>query len=95
MEDFSTLCDLATQFGFVDQFDDGEPATANATNITLWTVFAPTNDAFERISDALANLDEATVIDVLRFHAVVDSVVMSSDLVCGQLVTMVNGKNSR
>jgi uncharacterized surface protein with fasciclin (FAS1) repeats len=84
LDDFSTLCTLVKDFGLAEALSGG-----------TWTVFAPPNSAFEAIADAVATLDEATIVDVLLFHAVPDVAVKSSDLKCGGLVEMANGKDSR
>jgi transforming growth factor-beta-induced protein len=60
-----------------------------------WTVFAPTNDAFEVVEDTIASLDEETILDVLLFHVVANEVLDSNSLICGDLVEMANGKESR
>ena len=72
-EDFSTLVDLVTAAGLVDVLAD-----PNAS----WTVFAPTNDAFELVPapvlEALA-ADPALLTRVLTYH-VIDGAVLSTDV---------------
>jgi transforming growth factor-beta-induced protein len=67
----------------------------------MFTVFAPTNEAFEAIpSDVLeatlADVDELT--DTLLYHVVVDQKLMSSDLPCeagNNVLEMANIKDTR
>ncbi|KAG7359337.1 secreted/surface protein with fasciclin-like repeat domain [Nitzschia inconspicua] len=84
LDDFSTLCSLVVQFDL-----------AGALSAGNWTVFAPTNAAFEAIASVLPELSEETVTDVLLFHVVADAALYSDDLECSALVEMANGKNSR
>lgn len=61
-----------------------------------WTVFAPTNQAFEELGDVLdavlADVDVLT--NILLFHAV-DKVLYADDLVCTHRVHMASGDDSR
>lgn len=85
LEDFSTLCAAVTKAGLAEALSGG-----------TWTVFAPTNEAFANLGDALAAVmaDKDMLTDVLLFHTV-DSVVMSTDLECRERVMMGNGVDSR
>lgn len=60
-----------------------------------WTLFAPTNDAFENLPEgaieSLMNTTEA-MIDLLLFHTIAGVVVKASDLVCGEFQEMANGE---
>jgi transforming growth factor-beta-induced protein len=60
-----------------------------------WTVFAPTNDAFDEIDDVIDSLDEESIVNILLYHAVPDEVLTSDDLICGDLLEMANGKDTR
>jgi hypothetical protein len=84
LPDLSSLCDLIGLFEL-----DG--ALSNGT----WTVFAPTNDAIAAVADTLAVLDPAVILDILLFHTVQGSVVMSTDLVCDGFLLMSNGLESQ
>jgi uncharacterized surface protein with fasciclin (FAS1) repeats len=84
LPDFTTLCQLLGVFELEETLSDG-----------TWTVFAPTNDAFAAVSDVVAGLDPAVILDVLLFHAVPDQVIMSSDFVCDGFITMANGQDSQ
>ena len=62
----------------------------------LWTVFAPTDQAFEYIEDVLDGLadDPNIILDVLKFHTVSGDELFSDDLVCESNVLMGNGQAS-
>jgi transforming growth factor-beta-induced protein len=69
----------------------------DALGMGNWTVFAPTNAAFDALPEELldAALNNTVLLtDILLFHAVED-VVDSSMLECSELVTMANGQDSR
>jgi uncharacterized surface protein with fasciclin (FAS1) repeats len=86
-EQFSTLVTAVTEAGLVDTLSTGE-----------YTVFAPTNDAFEALPegtlDALLADPEGQLTDVLTYH-VVEGTVMAADVVelDGQEVATVNGES--
>ena len=71
-EDFSTLVELVTAAGLVDVLADPDAS---------WTVFAPTNDAFELVPasvlEALA-ADPALLTRVLTYHVVEGAVTTDS-----------------
>lgn len=83
--DFSTLVTAVTEAGLVETLSGGE-----------FTVFAPTNEAFEALPegtlDSLLADPEGALTDVLTFH-VVEGTVMAEDVLGmdGQEVTTVNG----
>jgi endoglucanase len=54
-----------------------------------FTVFAPTNAAFEAISDVVSTLTPEQVVEVLTYHVLADN-VESGDLAPTQTVTMLN-----
>ncbi|WP_083925245.1 fasciclin domain-containing protein [Flexithrix dorotheae] len=74
---FSTLVSLLQQYDLVDALSGDGP----------FTVFAPTNEAFEKISDALATKSDAEIADILKFH-VVPGRAFSSDLVSQDYPTL-------
>ena len=78
--DFSTLCSLLNSTGLSEAVDD---PTA------IFTVFAPTNEAFDAIASVLPTLTEQDVVYVLLYH-VTNGEVLAGDLVCDGEVTMVN-----
>lgn len=57
-----------------------------------FTVFAPTNDAFEAIEATLLTLTAPQVIETLLYH-VYDALVLSTDLQPTQTITMLNGQD--
>jgi uncharacterized surface protein with fasciclin (FAS1) repeats len=83
--DFSTLVTAVTEAGLVETLSGGE-----------FTVFAPTNAAFEALPagtlDELLADPEGALTDVLTYH-VVEGTVMAEDVLGmdGQEVTTVNG----
>lgn len=80
--EFSTLVQLVTDAGLVPTLQGPGP----------FTVFAPTNAAFEAISDTLASLTPAQVETVLLYH-VVNGVQPASALptTTGAAATVVDG----
>jgi uncharacterized surface protein with fasciclin (FAS1) repeats len=84
LPDLSSLCDLIGVFELEETLSTG-----------TWTVFAPTNDAFAAVADAIAGLDPAVILDILLFHTVQGTAVMSSDLVCDGSLLMSNGQQSQ
>lgn len=57
-----------------------------------FTVFAPTNQAFEDISDVLPTLSESEVVETLLYH-VYGAEVFSGDLAATQTIEMLNEQN--
>ena len=87
LEDFSTLCTAVTQAGLGGALSRG-----------LWTVFAPTNDAFEALPEGTLEAvlaDSDMLVDVLLFHVVANKEVFAADLRCQHLLKMGNDKYSR
>mmetsp|Transcript_45956 Transcript_45956/g.112128 ORF Transcript_45956/g.112128 Transcript_45956/m.112128 type:complete len:692 (+) Transcript_45956:127-2202(+) len=79
LDDFSTLCAVLKSTGLDSAV--GDP-TAELT------VFAPTNEAFERIADIIPELTERELVFLLLYH-VTGGEITSTDLVCdGQLVML-------
>merc|ERR1719162_345724 len=88
---FDTLCGLLTSFDLEATFSGGS-----------WTVFAPTDEAFTKLDDALdggiASVSDNLLFKILQFHVVKDQVLHSNDLSCepdNNLVMALNGKESR
>jgi len=81
-EDFSYLCDMITAY------DDVLEAV---TNNEEWTLFAPTDSAFDAISGDIdiQNLPEDDLIRLILFHGT-NGVVEADDLECGELVEMLD-----
>lgn len=61
----------------------------------VFTVFAPTNEAFEKFPEDLDSINAETLTDILLFHAVAGKEVYRKDLVCQGLLEMANGVDSR
>ncbi len=78
-DDFSTLVAALTQAGLVDTLSGDGP----------FTVFAPTNQAFEGAGIDLDSIDDDVLIDVLTYH-VLDGDIRAADLSPG-IVTALNG----
>ncbi len=76
-ENFSTLVSLLQQFG-LDAALDGEGP---------FTVFAPTDEAFEKIADVVPTLSDAELEDILKFH-VIPARAFSSDLMTQDYTTL-------
>lgn len=88
-ERFSSLVAALTayDFGYVDILSD-----ANGT----FTIFAPTNDAFDDLLDSnpawnsLADIDSTTLASVLTYHVINTGNVQSSELSQGQTLSPLN-----
>eukprot|EP00529_Nitzschia_sp_RCC80_P010385 CAMPEP_0113472948 /NCGR_PEP_ID=MMETSP0014_2-20120614/17786_1 /TAXON_ID=2857 /ORGANISM="Nitzschia sp." /LENGTH=801 /DNA_ID=CAMNT_0000365689 /DNA_START=279 /DNA_END=2684 /DNA_ORIENTATION=- /assembly_acc=CAM_ASM_000159 len=81
---FEILCDLLlfTDLDLVLSDHEGK----------VFTVFAPTNDAFDKIGeDVLTNLTKAEISDILLYHVVLDQELFKDDLVCDSELEMANG----
>lgn len=78
--DFSTLCSLLETTGL-------GAVVGDAT--TSFTVFAPTNGAFEVIASVLPGLSEQQIVFVLLYH-VASGVIAMDDLVCDGEIVMAN-----
>mmetsp|Transcript_2471 Transcript_2471/g.5402 ORF Transcript_2471/g.5402 Transcript_2471/m.5402 type:complete len:467 (-) Transcript_2471:2809-4209(-) len=59
MSDYSSFCIFLKEHGLYDSVSTG-----------TWTIFLPTNEAFEHISDELARLDDRRLSEILKFHLV-------------------------
>jgi transforming growth factor-beta-induced protein len=74
---FSTLCSLVVKADLVDKLDSNDLSSQK-------TVFAPTNDAFSRLSEVTLEAlnDTDALVDVLLYH-IAPVKIMSDDLECG------------
>ena len=79
--ELTTLVDLVVQQDLAGTLGDEE---------SEFTVFAPTNDAFEAISETLGGLDDEQVTNTLLYH-VVGAAVQAGDLEESQTVATLNG----
>ncbi len=62
---------------------------------SMFTVFAPTNDAFNKLGIDLDDLDDETLSDILLFHVIAEKEIPRGDLKCRETVEMANGRESR
>jgi transforming growth factor-beta-induced protein len=77
--DLTTLVSLLAEYELVTTLQGDGP----------FTVFAPTNQAFDDISAVLPTLTDDQIVETLLYH-VLDSEVFSGDLAATQTVTMLN-----
>jgi transforming growth factor-beta-induced protein len=90
--DLSILCKALRIAGLDDVVDDED---------TDFTVFAPTNKAFQQLlgchtcENTLRHLDRDTLTDILLFHVVVGDVIKFNDLKCNRRITMANGETTK
>lgn len=82
-ENFSKLVELLVSAGLVDTLKTAGP----------FTVFAPTNAAFDEIASVLPTLTPEQVKDVLLYH-VVSAEAFSKDLSDGQTIETLSASNS-
>jgi len=83
---------------FSDLFDVATDAEVYYTGADTWTVFAPTDDAFDASGIAIDALSDYTAIRMLLFHEVKDKVLTSADLKCKtgeNLIEMGSGQSTR
>ncbi|MBD3615873.1 MAG: fasciclin domain-containing protein [Gracilimonas sp.] len=80
--DLTTLVSLVADAGLVSTLEGDGP----------FTLFAPTNAAFEEISSTLETLTAQQVEEVLTYHAVAAE-ALSGDLSDGQTITTVQGED--
>lgn len=80
--DLSTLVGLVAEAGLVPTLEGDGP----------FTLFAPTNAAFEEVSSTLETLTAQQVEEVLTYHAVAAE-ALAGDLSDGQTITTVQGEN--
>jgi len=64
---------LAIDFGLSDP-------SATGLNISDFTIFVPTNAAFEAIGSVLESADQATLQEVLKYHIIPSNVIFSTAL---------------
>ncbi|KEQ88236.1 FAS1 domain-containing protein, partial [Aureobasidium pullulans EXF-150] len=57
--------------------------TSTLSNLHDVTIFAPNNDAFQAVGDALANASTSELVSVLGYHVVNNSVLYSADITNG------------
>lgn len=80
-ESLSTLYTLIGEAGLADAISDADASL---------TVFAPSNDAFEAISEVLATLTQEQKTDILLYH-IIEGGIASTDLVAEQSPVSLSG----
>ena len=81
--DLSELVDAVTAAGLGETIDSLEEVT----------VFAPSNEAFEAISDTVAELSEEELAEVLQYHVIDGTVGYSTGLEDGATLETVQGES--
>lgn len=81
-ERFSTLVGIVSDLGLVDALANDE-----------LTVFAPTNEAFDAISDAIPSLTDEDLEQIVTYH-LTGGTILSTDLVAQQDVEMLQGERT-
>jgi transforming growth factor-beta-induced protein len=85
---FSTLCSFVVKADLVDKLNSKNPFPQR-------TVFAPTNDAFSRLSEETLEAlnDTDALVDVLLYH-IAPRKIMSDDLECGLSTEMASSAST-
>lgn len=84
--DFTILCSLLTAYPDITKaLEESAP----------FTVFAPTDEAFQAIEDVSETLSEEQIGDIIKFHAYIGSSIAFEDLECKERIEMANGYESR
>jgi uncharacterized surface protein with fasciclin (FAS1) repeats len=84
-DSFGTLCSLLT---------DADLAGVLSGSDTNFTVFAPTNAAFQDIAAVLPSLTSSEIKDILLYHVSAGKSILSSDLLCDGKLQMLNLMNT-
>jgi transforming growth factor-beta-induced protein len=82
-DDFSTLVSILVDLDLVDALTSDDDLT----------VFAPTNSAFEAISDAIPGLTDEDLEAIVLYH-ITEGTILSSGLEASQEVTMLQGEQT-
>jgi uncharacterized surface protein with fasciclin (FAS1) repeats len=64
---------LAIEFGLTGADQQG-------LNLSDYTIFVPTDDAFKNIGSVLASADKTTLQEVLKYHIIPNNVIFSTSL---------------
>lgn len=88
------VCDMDDLSAICSYLDDESILTLSTSSDNLWTLFAPTDEAFEYIEDYLGPLEPEAVMDVLKYQTIEGEELFSDDLVCESDLIMGNGKSS-
>lgn len=87
----SALCDMITSMGLVEPLDVHD-VSARSDHIPM-TLFAPSNDAINLLPVEVTSEDD--ILDLLLYHVTDAGGFAEEDLVCGELIEMMNGKDTR
>jgi uncharacterized surface protein with fasciclin (FAS1) repeats len=92
---FSSLLSLITR---TDQLDNNFVGILSSTVVSPFTVFAPTNSAFNSLDlelapSGIAGVSANNITDILKYHIVTGANVLSSSLFDGQFISTYSGQN--
>jgi len=88
-EDFAILCEVLKDTGYYEHLDNKSAS---------WTLFAPTDDAFDSLDRDVADRvfsSHMVLRDVLLYHTVRNKAIVSNELECTMKVKMANARNTR
>jgi len=81
-DNLSMICEQLKENALLDDLEDG-----------LWTVFVPTNDAFQNAPLEMITSDN--IEDILLGHTISNEFIAFEDLLCTERTEMTNGKYTR
>jgi len=81
-DNLSMICEQLKENALLDDLEDG-----------LWTVFVPTNDAFQNAPLEMITSDN--IEDILLGHTISNELIAFEDLLCTERTEMTNGKYTR
>jgi len=85
MEELSRMCSF---------LDDGRVLNTTLTS-DKWTVFAPTDEAFENAFESIAGLTDDSILDIMKYHTVPGDELKKDDLICETNLIMGNDRASQ
>ncbi|SFT06955.1 Uncaracterized surface protein containing fasciclin (FAS1) repeats [Zhouia amylolytica] len=93
-DNFSTLVSALTRPSFGSTYTD----LLSGTDASPFTVFAPTNEAFDNLlmalgANSLDDIDDETLQEVLNYHVIAGSNVTAGSLTDGQMATTFQGED--
>jgi uncharacterized surface protein with fasciclin (FAS1) repeats len=96
----SSLVDLACSINVTstlcDMIREDYPNLATDLTTFTWTVFAPTDKAFDDLALVLEEEQKETVLlDILMYHMVPNFILFLEDLQCTETMVMANEEESR
>ena len=94
-----SICSLKNSRTFCEKVTELEKKNAELSEKlqggTSFTVFAPTNEAFENVTAQLVQLSDKYIEEIILFHFSENVVLTYEDLECSGRVTSMMGKASR